>query len=63
MFHFLSEDHLVFYLQLGRELLWPGGTFLSKADPPSHMEREMLRIKAERLLTVALPGNGSHYIV
>ena len=55
--HILSEDNLVYYLQLGRYLLWPNGTFLRKGEPVSDEEKERLRIRAERLLTVSFPGN------
>ncbi|KAI9497815.1 PXA domain-containing protein [Zychaea mexicana] len=55
--YILSEDNLVYYLQLGRYLLWPNGTFLRKGEPVSDEEKEQLRIRAERLLTVSFPGN------
>ncbi|KAI9274455.1 PXA domain-containing protein [Phascolomyces articulosus] len=53
--HILSEDNLVYYLQLGRNLLWPNGRFLRKGEPVSDEEKERLRIKAERLITVSIP--------
>ncbi|KAG1175997.1 hypothetical protein G6F70_006583 [Rhizopus microsporus] len=53
--HLLSEDHIVFYLRLGTDLLWPNGEFMQKADPPTPLQREQMRVRAERLLTVAIP--------
>ncbi|ORY90578.1 PXA domain-domain-containing protein [Syncephalastrum racemosum] len=58
--HILSEDHLVFYLQLGRNLLWPDGAFLRKSEAPTELECEHMRIRAERLLTVAIPAPVLH---
>lgn len=55
--HVLSEDHVVFYLRLGSDLLWPDGVFIQRADPPTPLQREQMRERAERLLTVAIPGN------
>ncbi|KAI9009908.1 PXA domain-containing protein [Phycomyces nitens] len=55
--HFLSEDHLVFYLQLGRDLLWPNGVFLQRGEPLTQLEQEQMRIRAERLLLVSLPAS------
>ncbi|CDS06736.1 hypothetical protein LRAMOSA09263 [Lichtheimia ramosa] len=54
--HFLGEDQLVFYLQLGRNLLWPDGQFIRKGEPVTAREKEQMRIRAERLLTVCFPG-------
>ncbi|KAI8646583.1 PXA domain-containing protein [Parasitella parasitica] len=55
--HVLSEDHIVFYLRLGSDLLWPDGVFLQRSDPPTPLQREQMRERAERLLTVAIPAN------
>ncbi|KAL0076500.1 PXA domain-containing protein [Phycomyces blakesleeanus] len=55
--HFLSEDHLVFYLQLGRDLLWSNGIFIQRAEPTTPLEEEQMRIRAERLLLVSLPAS------
>ncbi|EPB87095.1 hypothetical protein HMPREF1544_06119 [Mucor circinelloides 1006PhL] len=55
--HVLSEDHVVFYLRLGSDLLWPDGVFIQRADPPTPLQREQMRERAERLLTVAIPAN------
>ncbi|KAI8091203.1 PXA domain-containing protein [Gilbertella persicaria] len=54
--HMLSEDHIVFYLRMGSDLLWPEGVFIQKADPPTPLQREQMRVRAERLLTVVIPG-------
>lgn len=54
--HVLSEDHIVFYLRLGSDLLWPDGVFIQRADPPTPLQREQMRERAERLLTIAIPG-------
>lgn len=56
VFYLLSEDHIVFYLRLGSDLLWPDGVFLQRADPPTPLQREQMRVRAERLLTLAIPG-------
>lgn len=56
MLHLLSEDHIVFYLRLGSDLLWPDGVFLQRADPPTPLQREQMRVRAERLLTLSIPG-------
>ncbi|RCI04881.1 sorting nexin 25 [Rhizopus stolonifer] len=53
--HMLSEDHIVFYLRMGSDLLWPEGVFIQKADPPTPLQREQMRVRAERLLTVVIP--------
>jgi hypothetical protein len=55
--HLLSEDHVVFYLRLGSDLLWPDGEFLQRVDPPTPLQREQMRVRAERLLTISIPGN------
>ena len=55
--HFLDEDQLVYYLQLGRNLLWPDGQFIRKGEPVTAREKEHMRIRVERLLTVCFPGN------
>ncbi|KAI7905202.1 PXA domain-containing protein [Cokeromyces recurvatus] len=55
--HVLSEDHVVFYLRLGCDLLWPDGVFIQRADPPSPLQREQMRVRAERLLTISIPDN------
>lgn len=54
--HLLSEDHVVFYLRLGSDLLWPDGVFIQRADPPTPLQREQMRVRAERLLTISIPG-------
>jgi hypothetical protein len=54
--HLLSEDHMVFYLRLGSDLLWPDGVFIQRADPPTPLQREQMRVRAERLLTISIPG-------
>jgi hypothetical protein len=54
--HVLSEDHIVFYLRLGSDLLWPDGEFMQRADPPTPLQREQMRVRAERLLTISIPG-------
>lgn len=46
---------LLFYLRLGTDLLWPNGEFMQKADPPTPLQREQMRVRAERLLTVVIP--------
>lgn len=56
VFYLLSEDHIVFYLRLGSDLLWPDGVFLQRADPPTPLQREQMRVRAERLLTLAIPA-------
>ncbi|KAI8333803.1 PXA domain-containing protein [Choanephora cucurbitarum] len=53
--HLLSEDHIVFYLRLGSDLLWPDGVFIQRTDPPTPLEKEQMRTRAERLLTVSIP--------
>ncbi|KAI8390819.1 PXA domain-containing protein [Radiomyces spectabilis] len=53
--HVLSEDHIAYYLRCGRDLLWPDGVFLRKADPSTPLQREYMRVRAERLLTASLP--------
>ncbi|CAO3645073.1 unnamed protein product [Cunninghamella blakesleeana] len=53
--HVLSEPFLVFYLRLGRELLWPNGVFMQRGKPVTPLQREQMRIRAERLLAIALP--------
>ncbi|KAI9486805.1 MAG: PXA domain-containing protein [Benjaminiella poitrasii] len=53
----LSEDHIVFYLRVGSDLLWPDGVFIQRADPPSPLQREQMRVRAERLLTISIPAN------
>ncbi|KAL9536757.1 hypothetical protein MBANPS3_012390 [Mucor bainieri] len=55
--HVLSEDHVIFYLRLGSDLLWPDGVFIQRADPPTPLQREQMRERAERLLTVAIPAH------
>ncbi|KAI7889997.1 PXA domain-containing protein [Mucor mucedo] len=55
--HLLSEDHIVFYLRLGSDLLWPDGEFLQRVDPPTPLQREQMRVRAERLLTISIPAN------
>lgn len=57
--HLLSEDHIVFYLRLGSDLLWPSGVFLQRATPPTPLQREQMRERAERLLTIAIPGTNT----
>ncbi|CEP07781.1 hypothetical protein [Parasitella parasitica] len=57
--HVLSEDHIVFYLRLGSDLLWPDGVFIQRSDPPTPLQREQMRERAERLLTVAIPANAA----
>lgn len=54
--HLLSEQRLVYYLQIGRETLWPGGKFMTAAPPPTEEEQLALRIQAERKLVLAMPG-------
>ena len=54
--HLLSEDHIVFYLRLGSDLLWPDGVFMQRVDPPTPLQREQTRVRAERLLTISIPG-------
>ncbi|KAI8984180.1 PXA domain-containing protein [Mycotypha africana] len=54
--HILSENHIVFYLRAGRELLWPNGSFMQKSDAPTPLQREQMRVRAERLLTVSIPA-------
>ncbi|KAG0174794.1 hypothetical protein DFQ28_004469 [Apophysomyces sp. BC1034] len=54
--HVLSEGFIVFYLQLGRDLLWPDGVLISRSESPTAIEREKLRIRAERLLAVSFPS-------
>jgi hypothetical protein len=54
--HVLSEDHIVFYLRLGIDLLWPDGVFLQRADLPTPLQREQMRVRAEKLLTISIPG-------
>ncbi|KAI8364941.1 PXA domain-containing protein [Blakeslea trispora] len=53
--HLLSEDHIVFYLRLGSDMLWPDGVFIQRTDPPTPLQKEQMRTRAERLLTVAIP--------
>ncbi|KAF7727904.1 hypothetical protein EC973_006903 [Apophysomyces ossiformis] len=53
--HVISEGYIVFYLQLGRDLLWPDGVFISRSETPTALQREQLRVRAERLLTVSFP--------
>ncbi|KAI8340223.1 hypothetical protein BC941DRAFT_419784 [Chlamydoabsidia padenii] len=53
--HVLSEPFIVFYLQLGRDLLWPDGILIKRAPPVTPLQRDQMRIRAERLLVVALP--------
>lgn len=54
--HLLSEDYIVSYLRLGSDLLWPDGVFLQRATPPTPLQREQMRERAERLLTISIPG-------
>jgi hypothetical protein len=54
--HLLSEDHIVFYLRLGSDLLWPDGVFLQRAEPATPLQKEQTRVRAERLLTLSIPG-------
>ncbi|CAO3622892.1 unnamed protein product [Cunninghamella echinulata] len=58
--HVLSEPFLVFYLRLGRELLWPNGVFMQRGKPVTPLQREQMRIRAERLLVIALPQPLTH---
>ncbi|ORZ23239.1 hypothetical protein BCR42DRAFT_131983 [Absidia repens] len=53
--HVLSEPFLVFYLRLGRDLLWPDGVLIQRGPAVTPLQREQMRIRAERLLVVALP--------
>ncbi|KAI8887706.1 hypothetical protein K501DRAFT_241795 [Backusella circina FSU 941] len=55
--HLLSEDHIVFYLRLGSDLLWPDGVFLQRAEPATPLQKEQMRVRAERLLTLSIPDN------
>jgi hypothetical protein len=60
--HLLSEDHIVFYLRLGSDLLWPNGVFLQRSTPPTPLQREQMRERAERLLTISIPGKPKRYL-
>lgn len=53
--HLLSEDHVVFYLRLGIDLLWPNGEFMERSEPTTPLQREQMRVRAERLLTISIP--------
>ncbi|KAJ2957283.1 hypothetical protein NQZ79_g6993 [Umbelopsis isabellina] len=55
VYHLLSEQRIVYYLQMGRETLWPGGKFMTAAPTPTEEEQQDLRIQAERKLVLALP--------
>lgn len=54
---------MVYYLQMGRETLWPGGKFMTAAPTPTEEEQQDLRIQAERKLVLALPGTKTVYAV
>jgi hypothetical protein len=56
VYHLLSEQRLVYYLQIGRETLWPGGKFMTAAPLPTEEQQLALRIQAERKLALAMPG-------
>ncbi|KAI8067124.1 PXA domain-containing protein [Gongronella butleri] len=60
--HVLSEPFLVFYLRLGRDLLWPNGVLVRRGVPPTPLQREQMRIRAERLLVLALPKPMAHAV-
>ncbi|KAM3589787.1 hypothetical protein VKS41_000640 [Umbelopsis sp. WA50703] len=55
VYHLLSEQRIVYYLQMGRETLWPGGKFMTAAPTPTEEEQQELRIQAERKLVLAMP--------
>lgn len=57
VYHLLSEQRLVYYMQIGRETLWPGGKFVTAGTLPTEAEQDALRIQAERKLVLATPGN------
>ncbi|KAI8581212.1 hypothetical protein K450DRAFT_270399 [Umbelopsis ramanniana AG] len=55
VYHLLSEQRLVYYMQIGRETLWPGGKFVTAGTLPTEEEQNALRIQAERKLVLAIP--------
>jgi hypothetical protein len=63
VYHLLSEQRIVYYLQMGRETLWPGGKFMTAAPTPTEEEQQELRIQAERKLVLAMPGKNTIHVV
>ncbi|RUO95689.1 hypothetical protein BC936DRAFT_143432 [Jimgerdemannia flammicorona] len=55
----LGEDRLVYYLQLARETLWPGGQFMPPGEEVTEEEKLERRKEAERRLVMAMPGESS----
>ncbi|KAI9283362.1 PXA domain-containing protein [Sporodiniella umbellata] len=60
--HLLSEDLVVFYLRLGSDLLWPNGEFMQKGEVITPLQREQMRVRAERLLTISIPQSVGYII-
>lgn len=52
----------MFYLRLGSDLLWPDGVFMQRVDPPTPLQREQMRVRAERLLTISIPGKSFMFL-
>lgn len=53
---YLDESHLLSYIKLFKDALWPGGRLKASESPRSAEEKARTRDEANRKLTALFPG-------